>query len=113
MTDDGFRRVGGGGPPGRRRCHGRGAGHAGTTDPDGEIPRHRGGAFRGPGYSEMVTGTPETRSETAEMLAAVGIVATEEGRERARKRLADADARMTPREWAKLRARLRPPTVAE
>lgn len=64
-----------------------------------KIPRHRDGAFGGPGYSETVTGSPETRSETAEMFAAAGIVVTEEGRARARRKLDDAARRMTPEGW--------------
>ncbi len=52
--------------------------------------------------------TPEraTDGETRELLDAAGIVVTDEGKERARQRLADADARMTPDRWADLRTKL-------
>ncbi len=52
--------------------------------------------------------TPEraTADETQELLDAAGIVVTPEGRERARRRLADMDARMTPDRWQELRDRL-------
>jgi hypothetical protein len=43
--------------------------------------------------------------ETAAMLAAAGIVATDEGRDRARAKLKAAEERMTPAAWARLRER--------
>jgi hypothetical protein len=43
--------------------------------------------------------------ETAAMLAAAGIVATDEGRARARAKLKAAEERMTPTAWARLRER--------
>ena len=43
---------------------------------------------------------------TEELLAAVGITVTEEGKARARARLEAADARWTPEKWARFDARL-------
>ncbi|HET8683008.1 MAG TPA: hypothetical protein VFM54_14230 [Micromonosporaceae bacterium] len=44
--------------------------------------------------------------ETEELLAAVGITVTEDGKARARARLAEADAAWTPERWAALREQL-------
>lgn len=43
------------------------------------------------------------RETTADLLARQGIVVTEEGKARARKKLDDAAARMTPERWEELR----------
>jgi hypothetical protein len=48
-----------------------------------------------------------TDEDTARVLAAAGITVTEEGRARARARLAEADARMTEEKRQDLRQRLR------
>lgn len=45
----------------------------------------------------------ETPVTTEELLAAVGITVTDEGRARARARLEAAEARWTPEKWAELR----------
>jgi hypothetical protein len=49
---------------------------------------------------------------TAELLAAVGITATQEGKARARARIAEAEALWTEERWAELRRQLRVPTRA-
>jgi hypothetical protein len=52
--------------------------------------------------------------DTTTMLAAVGITVTEEGKARARAKLAEADARRTPERQAALRAQVGlPPASAE
>jgi metal-responsive CopG/Arc/MetJ family transcriptional regulator len=43
------------------------------------------------------------RERTAELLAEQGFVITEEGKARARQKLAEAQARMTPERWQELR----------
>jgi len=43
---------------------------------------------------------------TVELLAAVGVTATEEGKARARARITEAEARWTDQRWAELRAQL-------
>ncbi len=48
------------------------------------------------GYSARVAHTPETGTDTAAMLAAVNITVTEEGKQRARRRLREARERWTP-----------------
>ncbi|MFC7546721.1 hypothetical protein [Plantactinospora sp. GCM10030261] len=45
---------------------------------------------------------PEVRDETERMLASAGIVVTDEGKARARAKLAAAEQRMTPDAWARL-----------
>jgi hypothetical protein len=54
--------------------------------------------------------TPERSAdnETAAMLAAAGIVVTDEGRARARAKLGAADERMTPEAMQRLRDKYRP-----
>jgi hypothetical protein len=47
---------------------------------------------------------------TVELLAAVGVTATDEGKARARARIADAEARWTDEKWAELREQLGLPT---
>jgi hypothetical protein len=54
----------------------------------------------------------DAREDTVEMLAAVGITVTEEGKARARARLAKADARHTPERRAALRAQVGLPPAA-
>ncbi|HZN72119.1 MAG TPA: hypothetical protein VFC00_10635 [Micromonosporaceae bacterium] len=44
----------------------------------------------------------DIRDETEQMLAAAGIVVTDEGRARARSRLRAAEERMTPEAWERL-----------
>lgn len=48
------------------------------------------------GYSAHVAHTPEIGTDTAAMLAAVNITVTEEGKQRARRRLREARERWTP-----------------
>jgi hypothetical protein len=51
-----------------------------------------------------MTGPDRQVSEgTSELLAAVGVTATPEGKARARKRLAEAERRWTDEQWAALR----------
>ena len=59
------------------------------------------------GYPRSM-GQPERRSDesTAELLAAVGVTATDEGKARARARIAEAEARWTGERWAELREQL-------
>jgi hypothetical protein len=52
-----------------------------------------------------MTGPQQTNEETTRVLAAAGIEVTEEGRQRARSRLAQATARMTDERWDELRER--------
>jgi hypothetical protein len=54
----------------------------------------------------------DARDDTAELLAAVGITITEEGKSRARAKLAEADARWTPERWTALREQLGLPARA-
>lgn len=54
---------------------------------------------------DMAPPDRDTRAETDRMLAAAGIVVTDEGRGRAREKLAAAQQRMTPQAWARLRER--------
>jgi hypothetical protein len=53
-------------------------------------------------------GQSERQSDesTVELLAAVGVTATDEGKARARARLAEAEARWTGERWAELREQL-------
>jgi hypothetical protein len=44
--------------------------------------------------------------DTVELLAAVGVTATNEGKARARVRIAEAEARWTDEQWAELRKQL-------
>jgi hypothetical protein len=60
----------------------------------------------------MTESEPNLREDTTAMLAALGIVVTEEGKERARERLAAARADYTPGKRAALRRLCRLP-VAE
>lgn len=61
----------------------------------------------------MADNSPDTRERTAAMLAAAGITVTEEGKARARAKLAEADARWTPELHAKAREQLGlPPRAA-
>ncbi|HET6950396.1 MAG TPA: hypothetical protein VFI47_08475 [Acidimicrobiales bacterium] len=60
----------------------------------------------------MTEPRPDTREQTAAMLAAAGITVTEEGKARARAKLAEADARWTPERRAKLRKQLGLPARA-
>lgn len=60
----------------------------------------------------MSNPAPDTRAETAAMLAAAGITVTEEGKARARERLRAARERWTPELDAKLREQLGLPTRA-
>ena len=53
----------------------------------------------------MTQSDHSAREDTAELFA-VGITVTEEGKARARAKLAEADARWTPEQWAVLRAQL-------
>jgi hypothetical protein len=62
---------------------------------------------RRPGILYRVTQPDhDARDDTTELLAAVGITVTEEGKSRARAKLAEADARWTPKQWAALREQL-------
>jgi hypothetical protein len=54
----------------------------------------------------------DVREDTAAMLAAVGITVTEEGKARARTRLAEGDARRTPELRAAWRAQIGLPPVS-
>jgi hypothetical protein len=47
----------------------------------------------------------DTRAETAEMLAAVGVVVTDEGKADARAKLRATQERMTPEAWEQLQLR--------
>ena len=49
---------------------------------------------------------PGSDTDVSALLDAAGIVVTDEGRERARQRLAEARARWTPQRWARLREQL-------
>jgi hypothetical protein len=60
----------------------------------------------------MTQSDHEAREGTAELLAAVGITVTEEGKARARARLDEAAARWTPERWAALREQLGLPARA-
>ena len=60
----------------------------------------------------MAQSDHEARKSTAELLAAVGITVTEDGKARARARLAEANARWTPERWAALRTQLGLPARA-
>lgn len=60
----------------------------------------------------MATNSPDAREDTAASFAAVGIPVTEEGKARARAKLAEADARWTPERWDALRKQLGMPTRA-
>lgn len=61
----------------------------------------------------MTQADPDLREDTTAMLAAVGITVTDEGKARARARLAESDARRTPQRRAALRERLGlPPATA-
>jgi hypothetical protein len=61
----------------------------------------------------MSTPEHDASDDTVAMLAAVGITVTEEGKARARARLAEADARRTPELRAAWRAQMgRPPATA-
>jgi len=60
----------------------------------------------------MAQSDHEAREGTAELLAAVGITVTEEGKARARSRLDEAEARWTPERWRALRAKLGLPASA-
>jgi hypothetical protein len=61
----------------------------------------------------MTTPEPDVREDMAAMLAAAGITVTEEGKARARAKLAAADAWWTPERWADLRAQVGlPPRAA-
>lgn len=53
----------------------------------------------------MAQADQDLGDETERMLAAAGIEVTEEGRARARAKLAAAQERMTPEAWARLRER--------
>ncbi|GAA1748320.1 hypothetical protein [Luedemannella helvata] len=55
--------------------------------------------------------SPDLREDTSAMLAAVGIHVTEEGKARARAKLAAADAERTPERRAAWRAQLGLPPV--
>ncbi len=57
-------------------------------------------------------GQSERRSDdsTTELLAAAGVTATDEGKARARARIAEAEARWTGERWAELREQLGLPT---
>jgi hypothetical protein len=56
----------------------------------------------------------DAHEETVEMLAAAGITVTEDGKARARQRLAEADERRTPELRDAMRAQVRPaPPEAE
>lgn len=48
---------------------------------------------------------PDLREQTAAVLAAAGIVVTEEGKARARAKLDAAAQRMTPEAWERIRER--------
>jgi hypothetical protein len=54
----------------------------------------------------------DAREDTEAMLAAAGITVTEEGKARARARLAEGDARRTPERQAALRAQVGLPPAA-
>lgn len=54
-----------------------------------------------------MTSPRQTDDETVRVLAAAGIISTPAGRERAREKLADTDARMTPQRREAIRKRLR------
>jgi hypothetical protein len=57
-------------------------------------------------YSGRVTQPDhDVRAETERVLAGTGIPVTDEGRERARAKLAAAAQRMTPQEWRRLEER--------
>jgi len=61
----------------------------------------------------MTSTGPNLREDTTAMLAAVGITVTEEGKARARAKLAAAKAQRTPDQVAALRAQLGlPPATA-
>jgi hypothetical protein len=47
---------------------------------------------------------------TTELLAAVGVTATDEGKAHARARIAEAEARWTDKKWAELREQIGLPT---
>lgn len=67
----------------------------------------------GRGYPRAMTNSsPETRVETAAMLAAAGITVTTEGKARARAKLRAARDRWTPELDAKLREQLGLPARA-
>jgi hypothetical protein len=60
----------------------------------------------------MAQSDHEAPQGTAELLAAVGITVTKEGKARARARLDEAAARWTPERWAALREQLGLPARA-
>ena len=60
----------------------------------------------------MAQSDHEAREGTAELLAAVGVTVTAEGKARARARLDEAAARWTPERWAALRTQLGLPASA-
>jgi hypothetical protein len=60
----------------------------------------------------MAQSDHEARDGTAQLLAAVGITVTEDGKARARARLAEAEDRWTPERWAALRTQLGLPARA-
>jgi hypothetical protein len=71
------------------------------------------GIWPGQGYSvKMADQVPDTATDTTAMLAAAGIVVTDEGRARARRRLDDARARWTPVLEAEAREQLGLPARA-
>jgi len=77
---------------------------ASSPCPVSTLAEHRvrpcGGAVR---YPEIMTQRgQDIRDETEQMLAAAGIVVTDEGRARARSRLRAAEERMTPEAWERL-----------
>jgi hypothetical protein len=61
----------------------------------------------------MTTPRPGSDSDVSALLDAAGITVTEEGKARARRRLAEARARWTPERWARLREQIGlPPRAA-
>jgi hypothetical protein len=61
----------------------------------------------------MTEPAPDLREDTVAMLAAVGITVTEEGKARARAKLAEARANWPPERFAALREELGIPPKAE
>jgi hypothetical protein len=58
-------------------------------------------------YRQCVTeNSPDARDSSATLLEAMGIVVTDEGKARARAKLAEADARWTPKRRAEARRQL-------
>lgn len=68
----------------------------------GQVPGGPPGGILGP----MTQPRSDSSADLSALFDAVGITVTDQGRARARKRLAEASARWTPERWAELRQQL-------